>query len=102
MKYRCIPCDCEFEVKEGAKPRCPRCLKIHDIEPVTQDDGSAAKKSRGRIPAFLAVAVALAAAGYFLFSREEQDGPVSKGPSGLPELLEELGGISISSTLTRK
>jgi hypothetical protein len=34
MKYRCIPCNHEFEAPKGTKPRCPRCLKIHDVEPI--------------------------------------------------------------------
>ena len=32
MKYRCIACNHDFDVKAGAKPRCPRCLGIHDLE----------------------------------------------------------------------
>ncbi len=46
MKYRCIPCDHQFEVQANAKPRCPRCLKIHDLEPITAAPESSGPKGR--------------------------------------------------------
>lgn len=63
MKYKCIPCNHEFEAPSNRKPRCPRCLKIHDVEPVTDASNASKNKKRNWIP----VIVLLVAAGIAVF-----------------------------------
>lgn len=77
MKYKCIPCDHEFEVKKGAKPRCPRCLKIHDVELISEgkSTGSERPKRSKMIPFIvLAVAAAVFVTFYFVKKNKEVDG----------------------------
>jgi tetratricopeptide (TPR) repeat protein len=72
MRYRCIPCDHEFDVKADAKPRCPRCMRIHDLEPVPERDKG---KGRGRWwigPVVVAVLAVAGAVAYFAASEREQ------------------------------
>ncbi len=69
MRYKCIPCDHEFEVKKGTKPRCPRCLQIHDIELISEDEGSGGEgpKRSALIPIIvLAIAAAVSIAFYLV------------------------------------
>jgi hypothetical protein len=72
MKYRCVSCDHVFESEGAEKPRCPRCLGIHEVEPVAQKPTGAAQKaprSRGPHPWIVAaVVVALGAGGYFAYA----------------------------------
>ena len=61
MKYRCIVCNREFEVAEGDKPRCPSCLKVHDIEPVGgRSDEKSTKKGWMAPTIIISIVVALA------------------------------------------
>jgi tetratricopeptide (TPR) repeat protein len=73
MKYKCIPCDLEFEVKKGAKPRCPRCLKIHDLELVSDGSkGEGATKKSPLVPTLvILIAAGVGAAYYFIIQKNE-------------------------------
>ncbi len=72
MQYRCTSCKETFEVPAGDKPRCPKCLRIHNVEAV-----GARKKdmSRYRGPAifFGIIAVALGAYVIWYLSQGEDE-----------------------------
>ncbi|MDD5308062.1 MAG: hypothetical protein PHU25_12135 [Deltaproteobacteria bacterium] len=89
MRYRCIPCDHEFNVKEGVKPRCPRCMRIHDLEPVPEGEKD---KGRGRWwigPILVAVLAAAGAVVYFTSSKPE-DVAEKKDPKDVRAIFAEL------------
>jgi tetratricopeptide (TPR) repeat protein len=95
MKYRCIPCDHEFELEGNAKPRCPRCMTIHDLEPVA---ASASKPpARGKHKYLGAVALlgvlALGLLAMLLTRGESEEQARSMGPGssgGIESRLAEL------------
>lgn len=95
MKYKCIPCDHEFESTD-AKPRCPRCMTIHDVEPLSDSKGSALSKSKPRFTGAVVLLglLAIGIGAYFLTgqrrgSTEGDQGAVS--PSALKQRLAEAG-----------
>ncbi len=92
MKYRCIPCEHVFEVKEGTKPRCPRCMKIHDLEPVSGEAGEKPENKKKVAGAVLVLVAICAAAVYFLVVDETGETGVEKPEVGkLSVVFEELG-----------
>ncbi|MCP4604641.1 MAG: tetratricopeptide repeat protein [Proteobacteria bacterium] len=91
MRYTCIACDHEFEIKEGAKPRCPKCLGIHDLEPVSGGGGPKQPVKRQWIAPVVVLAIAaLVAVIYFLTGKTQE--PISEVKQhGLSSALEEFG-----------
>ena len=85
MKYRCVSCDHVFEAEGATKPRCPRCLGIHEVEPIAEKPAEAKKKEprpRGPHPwVVAAIVIALAAGGYYAYGRWK-----GGAPSGVPAL----------------
>ncbi len=66
MKYKCIPCNHEFDAPENTKPRCPRCLKIHDVEPVVSKVEKAGPgKKKNLVPIFVLLAAAGIGTAYY-------------------------------------
>ena len=74
MKYRCIPCNHEFEAPAGGKkPRCPRCLKIHDVEPVeSKSPKSGGAPKRNWVPAAVVLAALGIGAAYYFSKKSPQ------------------------------
>ncbi len=72
MKYRCMACDHTFESGEERKPRCPKCLTIHEVERV-EESGPAAARRRGSfwIPLAL-IALAGAVVAYYVVGQAGQ------------------------------
>lgn len=73
MKYRCVNCDHAFENEGTERPRCPRCLGIHDVVPAGQEApaaGAATVRKRGPHPWIVGlVVVVLGAGAYFAYDR---------------------------------
>lgn len=97
MRYRCTSCDKEFDVPEGDRPRCPSCLRIHDVEAVERRK-PASSRYRGLI--VVAVVVAAAVGGYAYWYRSQESGEtaadggassVEAGPMDDAALRAELG-----------
>ena len=92
MKYKCIPCNHEFEVKEGAKPRCPRCLKIHDVEPLEGGEATAKTgSSRLLVPAVALIVAGIVGAVYV--TMKKNDGETPKATAVDAENVLEKAGI---------
>jgi tetratricopeptide (TPR) repeat protein len=89
MKYRCITCDHVFEHEGGDKPRCPRCLGIHDVEPVAPkpDKQPAATPQRRKPHPWIvaAVVVAIAVGGYFAYTHKQKGGGEGEEPVLAPD-----------------
>ncbi len=99
MKYHCLACDHEFEADPGPKkPRCPRCMSIHDVEPAGEGPGQAAPAPRGRFPRtalLLLLAVAAAVVAYYLFVvRTPGDGEAGS-PASAEDLLDRLAKLGV-------
>lgn len=91
MKYKCIPCNHEFEAKSGTKPRCPRCLNIHDVEPVKEDENPAKGATRSYVaPVGVLLVAAMVAVAYFLVKDDaiQDTGDTSVDPK---DLFEQMG-----------
>lgn len=94
MRYRCTSCDKEFDVPEGDRARCPKCLRIHDVEPV-ESPSSAISRYRGPLILFAFVALGVGAyVAWYLSQGEDADAdeerPVEIGPLSVDELREHL------------
>jgi hypothetical protein len=93
MKYRCTSCDEVFEVPEGDRARCPKCLRIHDVEPVVSGR-SKVRRHQGPIVFFGIIAAGVTAylLWYFTEGEEEpQEEPVAEvGPLTEQELRAQL------------
>lgn len=93
MKYRCIPCDFEFEASAGKKPRCPRCMGIHDLEQLSRDSGSERRQRPWLVPTLIALLAAGVGVVYFALGDGDTGGDeaASTGDSDLTETLIALG-----------
>lgn len=65
MRYLCLNCEERFD-HEGAKLRCPKCLRVTGLEKIESAEAktAAAAKNPYLVPGAIAVAVALAIGGY--------------------------------------
>lgn len=89
MKYKCIPCNHEFDAPADSKPRCPRCLKIHDVEAVASGPSSGGGKKLNVVPVIVLLAAAGIAAAYYFSKKDapaEEAGKVEDAKSLFDEL----------------
>ncbi|MDJ0765505.1 MAG: tetratricopeptide repeat protein [Myxococcota bacterium] len=97
MKYRCIACDSEFEVEPGQKPRCPKCLSIHDFERISQAKAGANGRGRNWLAPAIVLGIAAVVLGVYFFWVQDKPGDGQSGAadpniaSDLPHILEEMG-----------
>ena len=65
MRYLCLNCEERFD-HDGAKLRCPKCLRVTGLEKIESSEAktAAAAKNPYLVPGAIAVAVALAIGGY--------------------------------------
>ncbi|HUT77336.1 MAG TPA: tetratricopeptide repeat protein [Polyangia bacterium] len=99
MKYHCLACNHDFEAEGGPKkPRCPRCMSIHDVESAGEGPTTATTAKRSgssRTAALLILAlVGAAAAYYFLVVRDATDAQ-DAAPASTEDLLEQLGRLGV-------
>jgi tetratricopeptide (TPR) repeat protein len=90
MKYRCIPCDSEFEAEEGAKLRCPKCLGIHDLERVS-DKKNINQNDKKQWIAPLVILAVLAVLIIIYFSLQKEKTLEIKPEAEVKNLSEILG-----------
>ena len=94
MKYRCVPCDHEFESTGADKPRCPRCMGIHNIEKSRQKTETKKKDpKRSRLVPIVLVAIVAGAAGlYFYLNSDSGDTDTEPtSDNALKGILEQFG-----------
>ncbi|MCC7541131.1 MAG: tetratricopeptide repeat protein [Deltaproteobacteria bacterium] len=88
----CVHCDHRFDVEEGAKPRCPKCMRVHGLEEIKPNAPAVSPESKTRLYALLGVLVATVLfAGYWWFLRE-----------GSRELAEAVPKRPLSATELRR
>lgn len=95
MKYRCIPCDHVFDITEGKKPRCPRCMGIHDLERLT-GDRSADKGRRPWLAPVVILVLAAAALGVYLVITDESSSESTATADG-DDLADALVALGVSA-----
>jgi len=99
MKYRCIPCDHVFEsTDDAARPRCPRCMGIHDLEPVDRKPPPASDKGRQgaakrslAVPVIVVLVLGGLVAAYFLYGGKDGAGD----PISADTLTDKLIGLGV-------
>jgi tetratricopeptide (TPR) repeat protein len=92
MKYKCIPCDHVFESKETAKPRCPRCMKIHDVEPFSVAESGPGGGRKWIVPVVVLLAVGAIVGIYLSMEDDTKESPDDVVEvSGVDEVLAEAG-----------
>lgn len=93
MQYRCTSCKETFEVPSGDRPRCPECLRIHNVEPV-RSKRKKASQNRGPLIFFAIIALGVGSyvAWYFSQGEEEpeEEQALEIGPLAEDELREHL------------
>jgi hypothetical protein len=91
MKYRCIPCNHEFEAPKGTKPRCPRCLKIHDVEPI-ESPGPPKKTSAKTILVPIAVLIVAIVVGIvYVLTKNDGTGDIKESAVDSKSVFETAG-----------
>lgn len=94
MKYRCIPCDHEFEVGDGKKPRCPRCMGIHDLEQLSRNRGTERKRRPWLVPTVVLLLAAGVGVAYFALG-DGDSGSGEATPAGDGDLAETLIALGV-------
>lgn len=93
MQHRCTACKEVFDVPEGDRPRCPKCLRIHDVVAI-EKPSSKVSRNRGPIIFFLIIAVSAGAYGTWYWSQGEEETdeevPVQIGPLSVEDLRSHL------------
>ncbi len=94
MQYRCTSCKETFDVPSGDKPRCPKCLRIHNVEPL-KSKRKKASQNRGPIIFFAIIAIGVGSYMAWYFSQGEDEEPeeertVEIGPLSEEELRDYL------------
>jgi Tfp pilus assembly protein PilF len=78
MKYKCIPCNHEFEAEGNTKPRCPRCLKIHDVEAIAASASPKSNKKSIIAPIVVLLIAGGVAAFYFATKKDQKAEDIGK------------------------
>ncbi|MCP4679266.1 MAG: hypothetical protein GY854_28015 [Deltaproteobacteria bacterium] len=92
MNYKCIPCDHVFEVKRNVKPRCPKCMGIHDLEQISGGGGSASKgRPRWIVPTVVLLLVAVVAIVYVTAVKDETSTQSKPDQGDASSILDSLG-----------
>lgn len=93
MQYRCTSCKEVFDVPEGDRARCPKCLRIHDVVAI-EKPSSKVSRHRGPIIFFSIIAVGVGAYAAWYLSQEEEETddevPVEIGPLSVDDLRSQL------------
>jgi Flp pilus assembly protein TadD len=77
VQYLCVQCDEQFEVTQGDKPRCPKCLRVHGLRPV--DAAAPEADTRSRKWLWLGVVLVAAAVVFAVSRRPDQAKPSEPG-----------------------
>ncbi len=74
MKYRCVHCDESFEFEGEGRPRCPKCMRVHDLQQFEQTTRES-KPNRWIWAAAVLLLAALGTGGYFWLERSTETEP---------------------------
>lgn len=73
MQYQCVHCDLTFDFEGEGRPRCPKCMRVHDIRPLEEPPGPGSRSIRLWVVGGLVV---LTAAGFlFWYQHSEKSLP---------------------------
>ncbi len=100
MRYLCVHCDEKFDLASEQEPRCPKCLRVHGLRPLSVAHvGSGRNARRTWIALVAALAVLAAGGGAFVLWQRQQAEPepaeLARTPlaqSALARALERRGG----------
>ncbi len=93
MFYKCVSCDHVFDTKPGVKARCPKCLGIHDLEPVKNVSSASVQKRGKRLAPFVVLAVAIVVGVLYMTIGKDKVTPSTEEPDrgDFQSMLEEAG-----------
>ncbi len=109
MQYQCVHCDETFDYQGEGRPRCPKCMRVHDLRAV--DEAAQPQMPSRRLWLWVGAGVAvasMAAAGGYWFWQKRSAGP--EGPSEVPmrplkvkDLTRHLKrrGVAVTADATR-
>jgi Tfp pilus assembly protein PilF len=90
-RYLCVHCDHRFD-SDDAKPRCPKCMRVHGIERLDAPKKAPAKEApRWVLPVAIVAVLGLAAGGWAWWSRRTPDAVEGDAPLR-PLAASELAG----------
>ncbi|MBN1656227.1 MAG: tetratricopeptide repeat protein [Deltaproteobacteria bacterium] len=73
MKYRCIHCDEIFDFDGEGRPRCPKCMRVHDLQ--KYEEKARPSKTKWRVgAALLFLVIVLSSLSYYWLRRSAEEG----------------------------
>jgi len=79
-RYLCVHCDNRFD-SDDAKPRCPKCMRVHGIEKLGVQKKEAVKEQpKWVLPVAIVAVLALAAGGWAWWARRTPDAVEGDAP----------------------
>ncbi len=92
-RYLCVHCDHRFD-SDDAKPRCPKCMRVHGIERLGTPKKAPAKETpRWVLPVAIVAVLGLAAGGWAWWARRTPDAVEGDAPLR-PLSASELAGYA--------
>ena len=97
MQYLCVQCDERFELQDGEKVRCPKCMRVKSVRRV--EAASKAGAPKWLWPAAGALLVGLAVGGYLFQQSRPPDKPgeVAAEPISVTQVQRHLTALSIDA-----
>lgn len=81
MRYLCVHCDKTFQHEDDAKkPRCPTCMRVNGIEPVSSSSSSSGSRPAWLVWALAGGVLALAGMGYAWWASQATDTVQGEAP----------------------
>lgn len=95
-RYLCVHCDQRFDSTD-AKPRCPKCMRVHGIEKISEGKKAAkADNTRWVGPAIGLAIVAAAVGGWYWWAKRAPDTVTGEPPARPLEPTERAGYLRLA------
>lgn len=95
-RYLCVHCDVRFDHDPEQALRCPKCMRKTGLEKVEVTPPT--KRASYVVPAVVVGAVALAALGYVLYTKDGGDAQVALAPLDAERLARQAQEVGLGET----
>lgn len=98
MRYLCLNCENRFELEDGDKPRCPKCMRATGIEPIAKEATAPARSAP--VGWIVAAVVAVLIGGFAVWrarAPEQVSDTVASAPLALSTLRAHLRRTNVDA-----